>query len=108
MLFQQDRDRPVILRSPAFDGNQEPQGIHAFHQRRIRQDQFQFVCLQMTDEMPLDISGHLRHFLRQFLRTAFCKNPLPGIIRLHQAIDGMKFGNCRQANARRQFSFDFQ
>ena len=96
--FQENVDDLVVGDSPGGDGLQQMQGIYGLHQGNIGQYQLELIGLQMADEMPLHVCGHLRDLGGKLLRSAFRKHPLPGVIRLHQAFHGMKFGNCHQGN----------
>ena len=98
MKFQENVHGSVVGQGPGLDGIQQMERVNRLNQRNIREDQFQFIGLQMADKMPLNIGRHLGNFGCQFLRTAFGKNPLPGGISLPDLFNRMEFGNCHQLN----------
>ena len=96
MKFQEDINHLAIGSPPFINGFQEMERIHGLHHRNVREDEFELVGLEVTDEVPLDVGGHLRDFLGQFLRTVLAEDTLARIVSLHQAFDRVKFGNCHQ------------
>jgi hypothetical protein len=94
--LQQDIDGFTIVAPPLVDGFQQMEGIHRLDQGDVRKDEFEFVRLEMTDEVPFDVGGHLGHFLRQFLRPVLAEEPLSRVVCFHQARDRVEFGNCHQ------------
>ena len=96
MKFQEDINHLAIGSPPFINGFQEMERIHGLHHRNVREDEFELVGLEMTNEVPLDVGGHLRDFLGQFLRTVLTEDTLARIIGLHQAFDRVEFGNCHQ------------
>ena len=98
MKFQENVHHPAVGQRPIVNGFQQMNGVNRLNQRNIREDQFQFIGLQMADKMPLNIGRHLGNFGCQFLRTAFGKNPLPSGISLPDLFNRMEFGNCHQLN----------
>ena len=72
--------------------------VHGLHHGNVRQHQFEFVGLEMAYEMPLDIGGHLRRLGRKLLRAVLSKEPLSGIVGLHEAFYRMEFGHSYQAD----------
>ena len=75
---------------------------------RVREDQLEFVGLQVPDEMPFQICQVLQllHFAGEFLRAVLPETTLPGGIGLPDGFDGVEFGNCHQLHFRWQFLFD--
>ena len=96
MQFQEHTHGLRVEESPSVYGIQQTDRIDRLDHVGIWKDKFEFVGLEMADEMPLDIRGHLRDFGGKFLGTALGKDALAGIIGLHQAFDRMEFGNCHQ------------
>ena len=96
MKLQQDIDGFSILPPPLVDRFQQMERVHRLDEGNVRKDQFELVGLEVADEVPLDVGGHLGHFLGQFLRTVLTEDTLPGVIRFHQARDRVEFGNCHQ------------
>ena len=94
--FQEDVDDPTVLSPPLVDGFQQVEGIDGLDESDVREDELELVGLEMADDMPLDIRRHLRDLGGEFLGTALGKDPLAGIVSLHQAFDRMEFGNCHQ------------
>ena len=76
-------------------------GVHGLHQGGVRKNEFELVGLEMADEMPLDVGGHLRDLGRQLLRTVFSKDALSCIVSLHQALHRMEFGNSNELHTGR-------
>ena len=98
MEFQENIHHTMIGDGPSLYGFQQVQGVHRLDQRNVRQYQLQLIGLEMTDEMPLDIGRHQGHLGCQLLRTVFAEDTLPGVIGLHEALDGMEFRNSHQSN----------
>ena len=65
-------------------------GIHGLDHVHVREDQFQFIGLEMADKMPLDVRWHLRDLGGKFLGAAFGKDALTGVIGLHKAFYRME------------------
>ena len=96
MEFKENIDRFAVVSPPLVNRFQQMERVHRLDQGDVREHEFELVGLEMADEVPLDVGGHLGHFLRQFLRTVLAEDTLPGIISLHQAGDRVEFGNCHQ------------
>ena len=94
--LQQDIDGFTIVAPPLVDGFQQMERIHRLDQGDVWKDELELVRLEMADEVPLDIGGHLGHFLRQFLGPVLAEDTLTRIIGLHQTGDRVEFGNCHQ------------
>ena len=103
MELQQHGNDLAVLTPPLVDRLQQMQRIHALHERHERQHQLQLVGLEMADEMPLHVGGHLRHLGGQFLGAVLAKDALAGVVGLHERPDGMEFGNCHKAHGLWQF-----
>ena len=91
--FKKDVDDTRVGGAPGVYGLKEMEGIYGLHKLYIRENQLQFIGLEMADEMPLDIRWHLRHLCSKFLRAALGKDALPGVVGLHEAVYGMELGN---------------
>ena len=60
------------------------------------------VGLQVAYKVPLDVTGQLLCFNRQFLGTALAEHTLSGIISLLQCLHRMKLGNGNEAHPLRK------
>ena len=78
--------------------------IYALYNPGVGKNQLEFVGLQVTDEMPLGVGGHLHGLGGEFLGTVLAEGPLPEGVGLHQLGKGMEFGNCHKADALRQLT----
>ena len=94
--FQEDVDHFAIVSPPLINSLQQMQRIHRLDQRSVRKDELELVGLEVTDEVPFDVGGHLGHFGSQFLRTVLAEDTLARIVGLHQPFDRVEFGNCHQ------------
>ena len=94
--FQKYVNDSSIVSPPLVDGFQQMEGVHRLDEGDVREDEFELVGLEMADEMPLDVGGHLRNLGRQFLGTVLAEDALAGFIGLHQPGDRVEFGNCHQ------------
>ena len=93
MELQKDVCHLVISYAPGVYGLKEMEGIYGLDQVHVREDQFQFIGLEMADKMPADVGGHLWHLCSKFLGAAFGKDALPGVVGLHEAVYGVKLGD---------------
>ena len=91
--LQKDIRHFVIGHAPGVNGLKEMEGIYGLHKLYIRENQLKFIGLEMADKMPADIGGHLRNLCGKFLRAAFGKDALPGVVGLHEAVYGVIFGD---------------
>ena len=96
MEFQENIDRLAVVPPPFVDRFQQMERVHRLDQGDVREHEFELVGLKVADKVPLDVRGHLGHFLRQLLRTVLTEEALPGVVGLHQAGDRVEFGNCHQ------------
>ena len=74
-----------------------------------RCDIFDFVGLQVSDEVPVDVGGQECLLSRKFLNTAFSEVTLPGVVCFANVGYGVVFGDGNELYALRQFvddSFD--
>ena len=94
--FQKDIDGFAVVCPPLVDRFQQMEGVHRLDQGDVREDELELVGLEVADEVPLDVGGHLGHLGRQFLRPVLAEDTLPGVVGLHQAGDRVEFGNCHQ------------
>ena len=100
--FQEDVNQSVVGLGPGLDGFQEVKGVYGLGQGDVWQDQFEFIGLEMADEMPLDIGRKQGHLGRQFLRTVFSKHPLACVVGLQDGRHRVEFGNSHQSDVRRE------
>ena len=96
MKFKKDVDDAAIGSAPGVYGLKEMEGIYGLHKLYIRENQLQFIGLEMADKMPLDIRWHLRDLGGKFLRAALGKDALTSVICFHKALYRMEFGNGNQ------------
>lgn len=90
------------------DFNQQFIRVYGMYHSYIRGHVFDFVCLQVADEMPFNVFGQGFIFLSHFLHVALTENTLAGSIRFFQRLVGMEFGYGYQADTRRQFERTFK
>jgi hypothetical protein len=94
--FQKDVDDAAVGGAPGVYSLKEVKGIHGLDQVHVREDQLQFIGLEMADKMPLDVRRHLGHLCGKFLGTALGKDALTGVICFHKALYRMELGNGNQ------------
>ena len=92
MQLQENIYNLIIGGAPGIDGFQQVQGVYRLDQLYIRKHQFEFVRLEVTYEMPLDIGRHLRGLGGQLLRAVLSKDTLTGVVGLHEPFHRVEFG----------------
>ena len=91
--FKKDIDDTAVGGAPGVYGLKKVKGINGLDQVHVREDQLQFIGLEMADKMPLDIRWHLRHLCSKFLRAALGKDALTGVICFHKSLYRMELGD---------------
>ena len=76
MQFQQHIDDTLLLGSLLVYLLEQFQRVNSLNHRHIRGDIFHLVGLQMSDEVPFDITGQRSMLLAQFLFVALTKDAL--------------------------------
>ena len=94
--FKKDIDDTAVGGAPGVYSLKEVKGIHGLDQVHVREDQLQFIGLEMADEMPLDIRWHQRNLGSEFLGAALGKDALTGVICFHKALYRMELGDGNQ------------
>ena len=96
MKFQQTRDNTLILNGILVYLLQKRFAVDAVDHRNIRGNVFDFVGLQVSDEMSLDVLG--KHFVLglHLLRLVLAKRPLSGIIKRLYVFHGFEFRDRNQ------------
>lgn len=91
MKLHQNPGSDALLLSFTIHSLKQAHGINTFNQRRTKAKQLlHLVGLQMPYEVPPDIRGERRNFLRKLLHTALAKEPLPGSVGFFKRLNGMK------------------
>lgn len=83
----------------AFDFGDESLVGYAVYECGVRDDHFDFVGLEVADEVPPDVGGELGGFGDEFLRSAFAKVAFAGGVGLADGFGGVEFGDADESDA---------
>ena len=101
MHFEQHVLHEALFGGFVIDGLQQSYGVHGLDEVGTHLQQVpHFIGLQMSDEMPMDISRQGRYFLLQFLYTALTEVPFSRLIRFTNRLYGVKLTHAHECHAR--------
>ena len=96
MEFEQDVDDAVVLGRLLVDLAKQLGRIDRLHHRDIGRDIFHLVCLQVADEVPLDVLRQGLHLLSQLLLVALAEDALSRLVGRQNILVGMILADGHQ------------
>ena len=107
--LQQAVDNSVVLNCFFINGLQQIEGVDGMNQPRERYDVFDFVCLQMSDEMPVDVLWQNLVFVAHLERMVLAEYTLSGFVSLLYVLHRLRLRHRHQNDSlRNRFSYFFQ
>ena len=96
MEFKEHIDHPAAPGSLTVDLTQQLHGVHGLYHRDVGHDVFHLIGLEVTDEMPLDVSGKLLVLDLQFLHMTLTEEALPLAVGRHDALHRVVFAHSHE------------
>ena len=102
MQFEQYPDGAVATGRLLLDFAQQTKGVYRFYHSDVRGDVLHLVGLQMSDEVPFDVTRQSLHLVTEFLLMTFAKQSLPFVVGLEYPFGGMILADSNQSYSFRQ------
>lgn len=92
MELEEAVDDAVVLGGFLVYGLQQREGVDAVDERDVGDNVLDFIGLEVSDEMPLDVLGELGMLVAHFEGFVFAEEALPKVVGVGYHLDGLGLG----------------